>query len=123
MSPSSAKVQKQIRSEVDEVDPADVRRQIGNGAVLVDVRENEEFAAGHIPGAVHVPRSYLESRIEGAAPDHDAHLILYCQSGQRSALAAHTLKDLLGYRNVESMTGGITLWKDRGYDVDVPKAM
>ena len=68
MTPSSAQVQKQIRSQVDEVDPAEVRRQIGNGAVLIDVRENEEFAAGHIPGAAHVPRSYLESRIEGAAP-------------------------------------------------------
>jgi sulfur-carrier protein adenylyltransferase/sulfurtransferase len=123
MTPSSAQVQKQIRSQVDEVDPADVRRQIGNGAVLVDVRENEEFAAGHIPGAVHVPRSYLESRIEGAAPDHDAHVILYCQSGNRSAWAAHTLRELLGYENVESMTGGITLWKDRGYDVEVPKAL
>jgi sulfur-carrier protein adenylyltransferase/sulfurtransferase len=123
MTPSSAQVQKQIRSQVDEVDPGEVRRQIGNGAVLIDVRENEEFAAGHIPGAVHVPRSYLESRIEGAAPDHDAHVILYCQSGNRSAWAAHTLRELLGYENVESMTGGITLWKDRGYEVDVPKAL
>jgi len=123
MTPSSAQVQKQIRSQVDEVDPADVRRQIGNGAVLIDVRENEEFAAGHIPGAVHVPRSYLESRIEGAVPDHDAHVILYCQSGNRSAWAAHTLRELLGYENVEHMTGGITLWKDRGYEVDVPKAL
>jgi molybdopterin/thiamine biosynthesis adenylyltransferase/rhodanese-related sulfurtransferase len=123
MSPSSAQVQKQIRSQVDEVDPAEVRRQIGNGAVLVDVRENEEFAAGHIPGAVHVPRSYLESRIEGAAPDHAAHVILYCQSGNRSAWAAHTLRELLGYQNVEHMTGGITLWKDRGYEVEVPKAL
>ena len=123
MTPSSAQVQKQIRSQVDEVDPAEVRRQIGNGAVLIDVRENEEFAAGHIPGAAHVPRSYLESRIEGAAPDHDAHVILYCQSGNRSAWAAHTLRELLGYENVEHMTGGITLWKDRGYEVEVPKAL
>jgi molybdopterin/thiamine biosynthesis adenylyltransferase/rhodanese-related sulfurtransferase len=91
--------------------------------VVVDVRETHEFEAGHLPGAKHVPRGYLESRIEGAVPDHDAHVVLYCQTGQRSALAAHTLKDLLGYENVESMTGGITLWKDRGYDVEVPKAL
>jgi sulfur-carrier protein adenylyltransferase/sulfurtransferase len=123
MSPSSAQIAKQIRSQVSEVDPAEVRRQVGNGAILVDVRENEEFAAGHIPGAVHVPRSYLESRIEGAVPDHDSHVILYCQSGNRSAWAAHTLRDLLGYDNVEHMTGGITLWKDRGYEVEVPKAL
>jgi sulfur-carrier protein adenylyltransferase/sulfurtransferase len=123
MTPSGPEVIKQIRSQVDEVDPADVNRQLGNGAVVVDVRESHEFEAGHLPGAKHVPRGYLESRIEGAVPDHDAHVILYCQTGQRSALAAHTLKDLLGYENVESMTGGITLWKDRGYDVEVPKAL
>src|SRR4030081_2392167 len=87
------------------------------------MRETHEFEAGHLPGAKHVPRGYLESRIEGAVPDHDAHVVLYCQTGQRSALAAHTLKDLLGYENVESMTGGITLWKDRGYEVEVPRAL
>src|SRR5437016_633652 len=123
MSPSGPEVIKQIRSQVDEVDPADVNRQIGNGAVVVDVRESHEFEAGHLPGAKHVPRGYLESRIEGAVPERDAHVILYCQTGQRSALAAHPLKDLLGYQHVESMTGGITLWKDRGYDVEVPKAL
>src|SRR5256885_1557232 len=123
MSPSGPEVIKQIRSQVDEVDPADVNRQIGNGAVVVDVRETHEYEAGHLPGAKHVPRGHLESRIEGAVPDHDAHVILYCQTGQRSALAAHTLKGLLGYEHVESMTGGITLWKDRGYDVEVPKAL
>ena len=123
MSPSGPDVIKQIRSQIDEVDPAEVQRQAANGAVLVDVRETEEFEAGHIPGAKHVPRGYLESRIETAVPDRDAHVILYCASGQRSALAAHTLQELLGYRNVESMTGGITLWKDRGYEVDVPRTL
>src|SRR3979409_1957473 len=110
MTPSGPEVIKQIRSQVDELDPADVNQQLGNGALGGDVRETHEFGAGHLPGAKHVPRGYLESRIEGAVPDHDAHVILYCQSGQRSALAAHTLKELLGYRNVASMTGGITLW-------------
>jgi len=123
MSPSGPEVIKQIRSQVDEVDPAEVERQRRNGALLVDVRESEEFEAGHIPGAKHVPRGYLESRIETAVPDRDAHVIVYCASGQRSALAAHTLKELLGYHNVESMTGGITLWKDRGYEVDVPRTL
>jgi len=123
MSPSGAAVIKQIRSQVDEVDPADVQRQLGNGAVVVDVRESHEFESGHLSGAKHVPRGYLESRIEGAVPDHGEHVILYCASGQRSALAAHTLKEALGYEHVESMTGGITLWKDRGYEVEVPKAL
>src|SRR5215203_2109298 len=123
MSPSGAEVIRQIKQQVQEIDPAEVSEHLGNGVVLVDVRESEEWDRGHIPGAVHVPRGYLESRIDAAAPDRDARVILYCASGQRSALAAHTLEDLLGYSNVASMTGGITLWKDRGYKVDVPKVL
>jgi molybdopterin/thiamine biosynthesis adenylyltransferase/rhodanese-related sulfurtransferase len=123
MSPSGPEVIRQIKANVDEVDPGDVKQQLGNGVVLVDVRETEEFDAGHIPGAKHVPRGHLESRIENAVPDRDAHVVLYCTSGNRSALAANTLKELLGYENVESMTGGITLWKDRGYEVEVPKSL
>jgi molybdopterin/thiamine biosynthesis adenylyltransferase/rhodanese-related sulfurtransferase len=123
MSPSGPEVIRQIRQRIDEVDPGDVKQQLGNGVVLVDVRETEEFDAGHIPGAKHVPRGHLESRIETAVPDRDAHVVLYCASGNRSALAANTLKEMLGYEHVESMTGGITLWKDRGYDVEVPKAL
>jgi len=120
MSPSGAEVIRQIRSQVPEVDPAEVSEHLGNGVTVIDVRESEEWDRGHIPGATHVPRGYLESRIEAAAPDRDQRVVLYCASGQRSALAAHTLTDLLGYTDVASMTGGITLWKDRGYKVDVP---
>src|SRR5918999_6303944 len=124
MSRSGAEVIRQIKSQVEEIDPAQVSEHLGNGIVLVDVRESTEWDAGHIPGAKHVPRGYLESRIEGAVgPDRDQEIVLYCASGQRSALAAHTLKDQLGYENVKSMTGGITLWKDRGYKVEVPKAL
>src|SRR3984885_1281517 len=123
MSPSGAEVLRQIKSRIPEVDPADVRDQLGNGAVVIDVREAEEWSTGHIPGAKHVPKSFLESRIEGSAPDRDQHVILYCQSGNRSAWAARTLVDDLGYSNVESMTGGITLWKDRGYDVEQPRTL
>jgi sulfur-carrier protein adenylyltransferase/sulfurtransferase len=123
MSPSGAEVIRQIKSQIDEVDPSEVRPHLGNGVVLVDVRESEEWDAGHIPGAVHVPRGYLESRIEGAVPDRSQRVVLYCASGQRSALAAHTLRELLGYEDVASMTGGITLWKDRGYDVEVPQSL
>jgi sulfur-carrier protein adenylyltransferase/sulfurtransferase len=124
MSPSGADYIRQIRSQVDEVDPAEVSEHLGNGIVVVDVRETEEWDAGHIPGAKHVPRGYLESRIEGAVgADRDQRVILYCASGQRSALAAHTLSHELGYENVASMTGGITLWKDRGYEVEVPRSL
>jgi sulfur-carrier protein adenylyltransferase/sulfurtransferase len=123
MSPSGAEVLRQIKSRIDEVDPAAVREQLGNGAVVIDVRETEEWGAGHIPGAHHVPKSYLETRIEGVVPDRSRHVILYCQSGNRSAWAARTLLEDLGYEHVESMTGGITLWKDRGYEVDVPRTL
>jgi sulfur-carrier protein adenylyltransferase/sulfurtransferase len=123
MSPSGAEVLREIKSRIDEVDPGVVREQITNGAVLVDVRETDEFAAGHIPGARHVPRSNLESRIEGAVRDRSQHVILYCASGNRSAWAARTMIEDLGYDSVESMTGGFTLWKDRGYEVEVPRTM
>src|SRR3954454_8339877 len=127
MSPSGAEVIRQIKSQIEEVDPSAVNSAVSNGngsrPVLIDVRESTEWDAGHIPGAKHVPRAYLESRIEGAVPDRSANVVLYCASGQRSALAAHTLRELLGYENVASMTGGITLWKDRGYDVETPKTL
>jgi molybdopterin/thiamine biosynthesis adenylyltransferase/rhodanese-related sulfurtransferase len=123
MSPSGAEFIRKIKQQIEEVDPAEVSEHLGNGIVLVDVRESEEWDRGHIPGAVHVPRGYLESRIDGAVGDRDQRVILYCASGQRSALAAHTLAEQLGYANVASMTGGITLWKDRGYKVDVPKVL
>jgi molybdopterin/thiamine biosynthesis adenylyltransferase/rhodanese-related sulfurtransferase len=123
MSPSGAEVLRQIKSRIGEVDPATVREQVSNGAVVVDVREPDEWSAGHIPGAKHVPKSYLESRIEGAVPERSQHVILYCASGSRSAWAARTLIEDLGYEHVESMIGGFTLWKDRGYEVDTPRTL
>jgi molybdopterin/thiamine biosynthesis adenylyltransferase len=128
VSPSGAEFIRQIKSQIAEVDPADVHGWLngggnGNGGVtVVDVRESDEIAQGHLPGAKLVPRGYLESRIEGAVPDRSQHVVLYCASGNRSALAAKTLADL-GYEHVESMTGGITLWKDRGYKVEVPRKL
>jgi molybdopterin/thiamine biosynthesis adenylyltransferase/rhodanese-related sulfurtransferase len=122
MSPSGAEYIKQVKADIDEVDPSAVSEVLGaDGVVIVDVRESDEWDAGHIPGAKFVTRGHLESRIEGAAPDRSQRVILYCASGNRSALAAKTLKDELGYERVESMTGGYTLWKDRGYAVEVPR--
>ena len=122
---SGAELIRKIKEQIEEVDPKDVHAlsQNGNGAVIVDVREQHEFEEAHVPGAVHVPRGHLESRIEGAVSDRSKRVILYCASGNRSALAAHTLQELLGYEDVASMRGGITLWKDRGYDVEVPRAL
>src|SRR3954463_13998509 len=124
MSPSGAEYIKQVKAQIDETDPSAVSEVLGaDGVVIIDVREQDEGSAGHIPGAKFVTRGHLESRIEGAAPDRDARVILYCASGNRSALAAKTLRDELGYEHVESMTGGITLWKDRGYDVETPRRL
>ncbi len=125
--PSAAELMRKVKEQVTEVDPGTVHDAAANGngnrPVLIDVREQQEYEEGHIPGAAHVPRGYLESRIEGTVPDRSQHVVLYCASGNRSAYAARTLTDELGYENVESMTGGITLWKDRGFDVEVPRAL
>ncbi|HEY4094077.1 MAG TPA: molybdopterin-synthase adenylyltransferase MoeB [Baekduia sp.] len=122
MSPSGAEYIKQVKAQIDEIDPSAVSEVVGSdGVVIVDVRESDEWDAGHIPGAKFVTRGHLESRIEGAAPNRSDRVILYCASGNRSALAAQTLREQLGYEHVESMTGGYTLWKDRGYAVEVPR--
>jgi len=137
MSPSSAELLRQVKSQIEEVDPSDVHALLaeggahangngnGNGRVpmIIDVRETDEFAAGFIPGARHVPRGYLESRIEGTVPDRATPIVIYCASGNRSAYAARTLTEDLGYEHVQSMLGGITLWKDRGYEVEVPRTL
>jgi sulfur-carrier protein adenylyltransferase/sulfurtransferase len=123
MSPSGAELLRRVKSEVQEVDPSEVAELMHEGVAIIDVRETEEYAAGHLPGAKHVPRSYLETRIEGVVPDRSSQVILYCASGNRSAYGARTLEQELGYEHVRSMTGGITLWKDRGYEVEVPRAL
>lgn len=119
MTPSGAEFIRQIKSQITEVDPSEVHEVVGNGVAIIDVRETEEVAQGKIPGAKHVSRAYLESRIEGAVPDRSQRVVLYCASGNRSALAAKTLEEL-GYEDVSSMTGGFTLWKDRGYEWETP---
>ena len=86
--------------------------------MILDVREQQEFEQGYIPGAMHVPRGHLETRIEQAIPDRSRRVIAYCSTQNRSALAAITMKELLGYEDVAVMTGGFTLWKDRGYAFD-----
>jgi molybdopterin/thiamine biosynthesis adenylyltransferase/rhodanese-related sulfurtransferase len=123
MSVSSAELLRRVKSEISEIDPSEVKELLQEGAAIVDVRETEELASGLLPGAKHVPRSYLETRIEGIVPDRSAHVILYCASGNRSAYGARTLREDMGYEQVQSMKGGIALWKDRGYEVDVPRTL
>jgi molybdopterin/thiamine biosynthesis adenylyltransferase/rhodanese-related sulfurtransferase len=124
---SGAELIRKVKEQIKELDPREVHDSVHNGngsaPVLVDVREQHEFEESHIPGAIHVPRGHLESRIEGKVGDKSGPVVLYCASGQRSALAAHTLQSLLGYDDVASMTGGITLWKDRGFEVETPRSL
>ncbi len=109
---------KQARNEVPEVTPAELSRQSPR-PLLIDVRERQEVDQGMLPGAKHVPRGYLELRIEEAVPDHNADVVLYCASGTRSLLAGHTLHDM-GYGRVRSLAGGYGAWKDAGLPVEVP---
>ena len=121
MSPSGAKVIRKIRNQIEKVDPSEVKNR--NGAVLLDVRETEEWDAGHIPGAKHVPRGYLESRVEGiVGGDRSQRVIIYCASGQRSARREHPAGAArIRERRVDERRH--TLWKDRGYDVEVPVSL
>jgi molybdopterin/thiamine biosynthesis adenylyltransferase/rhodanese-related sulfurtransferase len=86
---------------------------------LLDVREKEEYRAGYIPGAVSIPRGFLEIQVESKLPDKNAKIVAYCAGGTRSALAAVTLAEL-GYTNVETANPGFTRWKDLGFPVDLP---
>jgi len=120
---SGADLIAQAKASVDEVQPTEAAAELDAGDVtLVDVREQHEFEERHIEGAVHVPRGHLESRIEQFVPDRSKRVVLYCASGNRSALAAKTL-DELGYEDVASMAGGITLWRDRGLPVVTPRSL
>lgn len=120
MAPSGAEYIRQIKSQITEVDPKVVDDLKADPSVaVVDVRETDEVAQGKVPGSITIPRGFLESRIDGFVPDRDQKVLLICASGQRSALAAKTLTDL-GFTDVESVTGGFTLYKDRGYEVEKP---
>jgi molybdopterin/thiamine biosynthesis adenylyltransferase/rhodanese-related sulfurtransferase len=110
----------QVKAEIVEVDAR--QAQETPGAAWIDVREGDEWQEGHIPGAVHVPRGYLESRIETAVPDKSTPVILYCAAGSRSAFAAKTLIDL-GYTNVSSLHGGFTDWKRNGNEIKLPRTL
>ena len=110
----------EIKAAIREVTAREAQDIVG--ATWVDVRERDEWEEGHIPGAVHIPRGYLESRIEGVVPDRSTPVVVSCQSGARSALAAKTLLDL-GYTDVVSLEGGFTDWKRNGYEIKLPKTL
>ncbi len=110
-----------VRKQTKEVSLDDLKRRIEakEPLILLDVREKEEFRAGFIPGAISIPRGFLEMQVEQRIPDKGAKIIAYCAGGTRSALAAATLAEL-GYTNVETANPGFVRWKDLRYPVDTP---
>jgi rhodanese-related sulfurtransferase len=109
------KLVQDAKSRVKETNVADVKRRMDAGEkfVLVDTREDNEWANGHLPGAVHLSKGIIERDIEQQVPDTSAKLILYCGGGFRSALAGDNLQKM-GYTNVESMDGGWKGWLAAG---------
>jgi sulfur-carrier protein adenylyltransferase/sulfurtransferase len=114
----------QAKAEIDEVTSIDVHERVaaGDPPLLLDVRELDEWQEGHLPGAYHIPRGNLESRIEALVPDKDLEIVIYCASGARSAFAAKSLAEL-GYSSTSSMSGGFTDWKRNGYEFETPKLL
>jgi len=110
---------KEARAQIREVTPQDVSALAPGSATVIDVREASEWEQGHLPGAVHISKSYVEQQVEAAAPDRDAEVILYCAGGVRSLFAAQTLEQL-GYTNVASMSGGFQAWKSAGLPWEAP---
>ncbi|MGA2856788.1 MAG: rhodanese-like domain-containing protein [Candidatus Sulfotelmatobacter sp.] len=96
------------------VDEVKARMDRGDKFLLVDVREESEFAKDHLPGAIHLGKGVIERDIEARVPQFNTEMILYCGGGYRSALAADNLQKM-GYTNVISMDGGIRGWRERGY--------
>src|SRR5690606_21319175 len=114
-----------VKAEIQEVGVDDVHARWSSAddhTVYVDVREKDEFDNGTIEGAKWIPRGLLELRIESAVPRRDTPVVVFCAGGTRSALATRALHEL-GYNNVESMAGGFTQWKQRGYDVHIARSL
>jgi rhodanese-related sulfurtransferase len=99
------------------VDAVKTRIDRGDKFVLIDVREESEFAKDHLPGAIHLGKGIIERDIEARLPQLDAEMILYCGGGFRSALATDNLQKM-GYTKVISMDGGIRDWREKGYPLE-----
>ncbi|MCC6785333.1 MAG: molybdopterin-synthase adenylyltransferase MoeB [Planctomycetes bacterium] len=111
-----------LRAEIAELAPREAAALRAAGAVLIDVREAEELVAGSPAGAVHLPRGFLELRIEELVPELDRTVLLSCQTGLRSLFAADNLRRL-GYRDVRSVAGGFARWRSEGLPIDLPRGL
>jgi rhodanese-related sulfurtransferase len=114
--PRFLKIVDDAKKRVRETNVEEVKKKMESGGkfVLVDVREESEFAKDHLPDAIHLGKGIIERDIEARVPDLDAEIVLYCGGGFRSALAADNLQKM-GYKNVISMDGGIRDWREKGF--------
>ncbi|MFL5591212.1 MAG: molybdopterin-synthase adenylyltransferase MoeB [Ktedonobacteraceae bacterium] len=131
MGEASRQIMRQARQQVPEWSPPQVQDALAHqheagrdhqDIVLVDVREKHEWNEGYIPGAVHVPRGFLELQIEEAVPDKSKTVVLYCAGGVRSLIAGSTLQQM-GYKDVISMSGGFGQWKGTGFPFVQPRTL
>jgi rhodanese-related sulfurtransferase len=118
-SPGFLQLVNDAKQRVKQCDIRDVKRRLDarETFVLVDVREESEFNAGHLPGAIHLGKGVIERDIERALPDQQAPIVLYCGGGFRSALAADSIQKM-GYTSVVSMDGGWRAWNEAGYEIE-----
>jgi rhodanese-related sulfurtransferase len=107
------------KKRVRETTTDDIKQRLDRGdkLTLVDVREESEYAADHLPGAIHLGKGVIERDIEKTVPDTSAEIVLYCGGGFRSALAADNLQKM-GYTNVISMDGGVRGWREKGFPME-----
>jgi rhodanese-related sulfurtransferase len=117
-SPGFLQLVNDAKKRIRETNVRDVKKRLdaGEKLIVVDTREDNEWAKGHLPGAIHLGKGVIERDIEQAIPDHAAPIVLYCGGGFRSALAAENLQKM-GYTNVLSMDGGWRGWTESGYPV------
>ena len=110
------KLVQDAKTRITEISAKDAANEVRRGAMLIDVREKEDWDAAHIPGAVHLSRGVIEPEIEEKAPALNTPIICHCGGGSRSALAAESLQKM-GYTNVGSLAGGLKAWKNAGLPV------
>ena len=118
MAKSYADLVAEAKGQIENVGAEEVHGLVegGEDVTVLDVREADEWETGHIPGAKHIPRGFLEYKAADELPDKDARIVVHCALGGRGALAARSLQEM-GYTNVANMEGGVNAWKEKGYEV------
>jgi molybdopterin/thiamine biosynthesis adenylyltransferase/rhodanese-related sulfurtransferase len=113
-----------VKEEIAEISTIDAHERLSasDAPLFVDVREPDEWEEGHIPGAIHIARGRLESRIEGLIPDKSSELVVYCSVGARSAFATKVLTEM-GYEDVINLGGGFSDWKRNGFEITIPRVL